>query len=141
MGGLTLVPDKGSFVKAFQIVDTGSIFDENKFIFTQGVFSSGKLNCPNGQVTNYSRASVSIRQGEYILGKENGNIVEYVFPKTDWDAFVDDTTPSISSTRYTHTFNNGSWVSTIDTTPGINIKATVAKNVANRFCAFSFAEV
>jgi hypothetical protein len=138
---MLLVPDQGSSVKAFQIVTSGSIFDENKCIFTQGIFSSGKLNDPNGRVTNYSNVNVSIRQGGYQLGKEYGSILEYVFPKTLWDAFIDTTTPYVVSTRYTHTFNNGRYISTSETKNNVNIKAAVSKNLNNQIIAFSFSEI
>src|SRR6185436_19644105 len=139
-GGITLVPDQNSVIKGFQIVTTGSIFDENKSIFTQGVFSAGKLNDTNGRVTNYSGPSVSIRQGGYLLGKENGDIMEYVFRQNLWNAFIDTTTPYILGTRYTHLFNTGTYISTSETKKNIKIKASIDKNQAGRFIAFSYIE-
>jgi hypothetical protein len=140
--GVTLVPNSGSTVKNFQIVTAGSIFDDVACTIIQGTFASGnKLNDPNGCKTNYSGVLVSIRQGGFTLGKEDGTIFEFVFAKTSWDAFIDTTTPSVSCTKYTHTFSNGSWTATTETLTGVNIKGTVTRNTTGRINSFSFVEV
>jgi hypothetical protein len=117
------------FWKNGRLVGQGAYLNYNECIFRQGNFSNGLINDINGIIINYSSSSyVNIRTGAFTNGAENGTILEYVFPKSMWDSFYAGN--NITSTRYTHTFSNGSWVSTTDTsTIVINLVINTANTI------------
>lgn len=136
---ITMVPDAGSKIQNFQIVTAGSIFDDVKCLIIQGTFLKGKLNGDVCFRTNYSSTDVSIRQGQFSAGLENGDILEYVFDLADWDKFFEDKS-SVSATRYKHMFANGVWQSTSETIAK-NISGTKVLNANDRMIKFTFVEV
>lgn len=136
---VTLVPDAGSKIQNFQIVTAGGIFNSNVFTITQGTFLKGKLEGDNCFFTSYGGATISIRQGQFSTGQENGNIREYVFPKADWENLFVEGTP-ISVTRYTQVFAGGAWQST-SATVTLNISGTRTYNSQGNMTSFKFVEV
>lgn len=136
---VTLVPDEGSIIKNFQIVNSGSIFDGNEKIITQGTFLKGKLNGDNCILTRYGGEDISIRKGTFSNGLENGNIFEYVFLQAEWEKlFVNNS--HISVTRYTHVFANGVWHST-SATATVTITGTRVFNDKHYLVGFTFSEI
>ncbi len=137
--GIVLVPAPGSYVKNFQIYDTGSVYNGNIFKFYQGKFLSGKLNGVMCTLTNYSDANfVSIRVGPFKNGLENGTVQEYVFPKSQWDSFINETI--VSATKYEHVFVNGVWSQTNGSIV-VNIQGKHTVNNNGYINYFSFSEV
>lgn len=139
---VTFIPntEKGGHFRNFQIVGEGSTFDENNGIFIQGFFERGKLNVQDvGTVTKYLGDAVSIRQGSYRNGMEDGKIYEYVFAKSEWQTFIDGKV-SVSTEKYTQLFNNGIYVSTSATeTKQIIGKFTI--NAKGYIVGFEFSEL
>lgn len=135
---VTLVPDEGSMIRNFQIVDAGSIFDSTTKIITQGTFFKGRLNGENCIVTKYASEDVSIRKGTYSGGLENGDIFEYVFVQSEWEKLFD--ASGINVTRYTHVFVHGNWHSTIETTTK-QITGVRKFNDKQYLVGFTFTEV
>lgn len=137
--GIVLVPDPGSVIKNFQIVDSGSVYNGNTFIFYQGKFYAGKLNGPSCCLTNFASSGfVNIRVGAYNAGKPHGTVFEYVFPKSLWDTFS--TGSIISATKYTQVFNNGVYVST-EATDSVSIEGNTTVNSNGYYNSFTFAKV
>lgn len=133
---ITFIPGEGGVVRNFRIVGNGSICDENKQIITQGTFVKGLLE-GQGIVTNYSSEDINIREGTYTAGKENGQIYEYVFPKSEWEAFASPALGAVPATKYTHQFSNGTWVST-SATDSVQINGNATFNARGFMVAFSF---
>lgn len=136
--GVVIIPDNGSHSSNFQIVGSGSYLDGNVCVFSQGPFTSGRLNGNGCTLTNFSIDPVNIRVGSYVSGSPNGTILEYVFPLSEWDAFSTGT--ATTATRYTQVFSNGTWVST-SATDTITIQGTTTVNSRNFVNSFSFVEL
>ena len=137
---VSFIPGPNGMVRNFHIIGNGSIFDENEQVITQGFFNGGVLDGPTvGYVTKYSTDSINIRSGTYARGLEDGQIYEYVFPKTDWLTFKAGI-QGVSVTKYTHMFSNGVWKST-SATEIKQAKGKFAYNAKGNMIAFSFTSI
>lgn len=137
----TLVSAPGSVVKNFQIVTEGGSYNDVACVFKQGSWLKGKLNGSDCTNTNYSDVSlVNIRKGVYSSDKENGTIIEYVFPKSLWGDFILNPPAGIDSTKYIQEYTSGVLSST--TSSGSQkIKGLVTYNSKGYVIDFSFSEV
>lgn len=137
---ITWIPIRGrGYWSKGKLIGEGQYINENDSLMERGTFNQdGKLDSANCEVVNYSDTSnVNIRIGQYSNGQENGQIKEYVFSKFYWSDFLNNS--SISSTRYTHIFNHGTWVSTSDTSNSIHVLGNFTKN-NNKWSGFSIEE-
>lgn len=125
---ITWIPVRGQgYCSKNKIIGRGQYINDNTCIMKKGIFNAnGELHDNSGKLIDYSdSANVHIRQGVYNNGKENGVILEYVFAKSNWNDFLNNSV--INSTRYTHSFSNGTWQSTSETKNNIAIMGEFSK--------------
>lgn len=104
------------------LVGVGQEIDENNKIIRKGSFNAiGQLDYEDCEVIDYSDSvNVIIRKGSFIRNKENGTIIEYLFNKSLWEDFKNNSN-GINVTKYSRTFSNGVQQST-ESTINVNIK-------------------
>lgn len=137
---ITWIPVRGfGYYYKYHLVGRGQYINENDCIMMGGTFNqSGLLDFTDCEVIDYSDSvNVNIRIGQYANGNEDGTIYEYVFPKASWTNFFNNV--SVNSTRYTHTFSEGNWVSTSETMNNVPITSGFNKN-GNQWIGFDVSE-
>jgi hypothetical protein len=137
---ITIVPDSGSYIQNGQIRSSGGYYDSANSLFKQGTWRSGKLHGASCKSTDYSGNMVDIRSGPYNIGKENGTITEYVFPKSSWLTFIASPPAGVAATKYVQVYTNGVLSSTTSTS-SVNIKGDITYNVNGYINSFTFNEV
>ena len=132
------VPKNGGFVKNFQLIGDGDIFDSVKCLYRQGTWSNNQLNGAT-VYTDFYNPVVNIKVGPYVSNKPNGTIHEYTFDKTEWIAFVANPPAGILATKKFNVYTNGTLTSTISTEI-VNIKGFTDLNTAGNVVGFEFSE-
>jgi hypothetical protein len=127
------------YIKNFQIIGHGGIYDSTKCLYRQGTWTNNQLN---GETvyTDFFNPIVNIKVGPYTSNKPNGTISEYTFNKTEWDAFIADPPAGIAATKKVNVYSSGALTSTTSTET-VNISGHVDKNSAGNVIAFTFVEV
>ena len=130
---------EGKWVKG-RLIGRGQYINENEKIMQKGIFNNnGRLNNDDCEYIKYSdSANVNIRKGSFKDGKESGTIYEYVFAKSFWEDLLNNN--KIQCTKYTHTFSDGNWQSTLETKNDVSIKGEFDK-VNGRWQNFGFREI
>jgi hypothetical protein len=109
-----------------KLIGKGQYINENENIIQKGVFDNdGMLHGDDCEVIDYKTENISVRKGSYKKGKEHGDILEYVFPKSKWSDFS--LSENVDSTRYRHKFHNGKWSKTNETKKNIKIRGNIIK--------------
>jgi len=134
-----IVPTGSGFVKNFQLVGTGGVYDSVKCLYRQGTWTNNKLN---GQTvhTDFLNPIVNIKVGPYTSSQPNGTISEYTFSKILWNAFITNTAEGIPATKNVAIYASGSLTSTVSTA-SVNISGLVGQNLAGNVISFTFIEV
>ncbi len=131
------VRGQGYFLNG-KLIGRGFYINENDYIMEKNIFNNGLLNDSNGTIIDYSdSANVVIRVGPCVNGLEHGNIIEYIFPKSLWETFLNNN--AVLSTKYEHIYTHGSWQSTASTTSGVSITGQFIKT-NNIWRGFGFIE-
>lgn len=136
---LTIVPLESGYVKNFQLVGEGGIFDSTKCLYRQGTWVNNKLN-GESVYTDFLNPIVNIKVGPYVSNKPDGTISEYTFDKTSWDAFILNSITGIEATKKINVYVAGILSSTTSTET-INITGNTDTNLAGNVINFSFSEV
>jgi hypothetical protein len=137
---VSIVPTNGSTIRNGSLVNTGGIYDTGKSLFRQGSWVSGSLDGSSCIKTDYSGNIVNIKTGPYSAGFENGNIIEYDFPKTSWVSFITNPPAGVAATKYAQVYENGILSSTTSTTP-VNITGLVTYDAKGHIIDFFYSEV
>jgi hypothetical protein len=134
---ITWIPVRGEgYWRNGRLVGRGLYANELICRLEKGAFTSAGKLTGAGIVVNYAETLVYIRTGNFVEGKEEGNIIEYVFSQTDWENLKDN--EIIEATRYEHIFSAGSWSST-SSTETVDIEGEIV--YTNRWRSFGFAEL
>ena len=118
------------------LVGVGEVLNEIDCILQKGTFNSkGQLHGNNCIAIDYSDLSlVTIKKGTFSNGLENGTVYEYVFPKSRWATLIGNGT--ISTTKYTRTYNLGALTATTQTQTNFNIAGGFAYTDKFESCGF-----
>lgn len=111
-------PKNGSRWRNGGLEGDGQIIDNNNKKILEGHFNKrGRLDGECIKI-DFAGPFVSIRKGNFTAGKEDGNVVEYVFGIDQWEVFLN-TADGIEVTKYDHVFDNGQWQQTTSTTQAV----------------------